>query len=117
MGFLSRETSVQALNKLLDQERKAILEGDYGRLEKLLAKKERLLQAAADTPGNRADLMALDAKAKRNAQLLTAAARGVKAAQHRLSALKSGAAALNTYGPGGSLTSLSRTDSAMTRKA
>lgn len=96
---MSRSDPVAALERLLEQERAALLSGDLAQLPKFIAGKERLLllleQAAA-----RPDAAALDrlrARAMANQLLLDAALRGVRAARARLETARSGGPALSTY--------------------
>jgi hypothetical protein len=82
------------LEDLLDAVRDALVAGDFAALAQLGDN----IDALADTPpeADRAAARRLRAKAERNARLLQAAARGVKAALGRLSDIASGPT-LTTY--------------------
>lgn len=79
------------LDDLLDQAAAALLAGDLPALAALAQRIE-----AADLPGDRASVARLQGKAQRNARLLEAAMRGVKAARLRVAEITSGPT-LTTY--------------------
>jgi hypothetical protein len=80
-----------ALETLLDQTAEALLRGDLAALPELT---EAI--GAATPPHDRISAERLRAKAERNARLLQAAARGVKAARARFADITSGPV-LTTY--------------------
>lgn len=80
-----------ALETLLDQTAEALLRGDLAALPGLTEAIE-----AATPPRDQPSAERLRAKAERNARLLQAAARGVKAAKARLADITSGPV-LTTY--------------------
>jgi hypothetical protein len=96
---------------LLDQMHRAILCADFA----ILAQLTPQLEAAMPAPGpgqNPRILAGIKSRAERNALCLTAAARGVRAAQRRLAELQNRDQGFSTYdgrgkkanhGPGGSL--------------
>ena len=100
-------TAAEALDDLLEQERRLILDGRIVGLTGTTALKERLLVRLAeqtDTP----QLVRLRAKAERNQALLAAASRGLKAAGERLAALSTTSNPLRTYGADGAALDLPR---------
>lgn len=79
------------LDDLLDQTAAALLAGDLSALAALAPRIE-----ATDLPGDRASAERVLAKAQRNARLLDAAMRGVKAARLRMTEITHGST-LTTY--------------------
>jgi hypothetical protein len=79
------------LEALLDQAAKALLAGDFAVLSDLAPRIE-----SASPPHDRSLLVRLQAKAERNARLLDAALRGVKAARLRAAEIARGPT-LTTY--------------------
>ena len=79
------------LEQLLDQAAQALLAGDLAALAALAPRIE-----SADLPQDRVTAERLRAKAQRNARLLEAAARGVKAARLRVTEITRGPT-LTTY--------------------
>lgn len=77
-----------ALEDLLDQAHQALLTGDLAALDRIGARLESL--AAPPMAPDRATADRLRAKAERNARLLQAAGRGVKAALGRLAEIAEG---------------------------
>ncbi|MES2813552.1 MAG: hypothetical protein V4720_01505 [Pseudomonadota bacterium] len=82
---------MSALEDLLDQAAEALLAGDLSGLAGLTPRIE-----SAGLPQDLATAQRLQAKAQRNARLLEAATRGVKAARLRLAEIKRGPM-LTTY--------------------
>ena len=80
------------LEDLLDQAAAALLSGDLAALARLTPALESASPAAPD----RASAERLQQKAQRNARLLEAATRGVKAARHRVAEITRGPT-LTTY--------------------
>jgi len=91
--------SLEALDRMLDQEHDALLAGNLQGVLELSAQKEKLLRRlAGDSAGmNAAGVAVVKDKAARNAALLGAARRGVAAARDRLQQIKTGGTVLNTY--------------------
>lgn len=93
------DEALSALEGLLDVERHAIRNGEFGGLDQLAAKKSALLDRISAS-GPRPDAGALDRlriKADANQRLLAAALRGVRAAQRRLDMIRRASRSLNTY--------------------
>jgi len=82
-----------ALEDLLDRAAEALLTGDLAALDALAP---RLEAAAAEPPADRTAAERVQQKALRNARLLEAAGRGVKAARNRLAEITRGST-LTTY--------------------
>lgn len=80
------------LETLLDQTATALLAGDLAALARLAPE----IEAALDAPPDRASAERLQWKAQRNARLLEAASRGVKAARLRMTEITRGPT-LTTY--------------------
>lgn len=107
----------RALDRLLDQERAAILAQDFDRLAKIIPEKERILTLVAQQGLHGPLASSLRSKAERNAALLVSASKGIKAASARLAQLRAGPAPLSTYGPEGARLSMGKTPLTMERKA
>ena len=82
------------LRRLLEEEHRILVAGRLSDLDGLVARKEALLRALPETPPDQ--LKGLARLADRNARLLVAAGRGVKAALHQVKDARSGGA-LRTY--------------------
>lgn len=95
---------LHALDDLLDQAREAVLAGDFPALARLAPALE--LEAGRLPRQDRETAARLLRKAERNASLLTAAGRGVKAALSRLDAIAAGPT-LATYDAQGRKAALS----------
>ncbi|WP_333816102.1 hypothetical protein [Tabrizicola sp.] len=80
------------LESLLDQAAAALTQGDLAALARLTPE----IEAARIAPPDRASAERLQAKARRNARLLEAATRGVKAARLRMAEITRGPT-LTTY--------------------
>ena len=93
---------VTRLERLLREERDALLMGKLEALSELADRKDRLAEALAHTgarfPPER--LRALDGAAEENARLLEAARTGLTAAHERIAAIRAGAP-LETYDAAG----------------
>lgn len=80
--------------QLLDQVYEAMLRSDYGALPALGARLEAVLHGPALAE---ADLQLIRHKADRNAAVLLAAQRGIKAARRRLADVRTATGSLVTY--------------------
>lgn len=98
--------TIRDLEGLLDAEREALLAGDFGRLAELVARKEALVQKLGDADAGNDALRALRARAERNAELLTAAGRGIRSVLRRLAEIRSANGPLKTYGKDGTAQTL-----------
>lgn len=81
---------------LLDQAYAALLKSDLTALPGLAAQLEQELQHGAQSYGE-ADLRAIRLKADRNAVVLLAAQRGIRAARRRVAEIRAAASGLVTY--------------------
>ncbi len=98
----NQAVTITELNELLDAEREALLQGDLESLNDLLVPKETLIAAMRDVPQTDLSAMqALDQKVKRNQLLLDGAMEGIRAVAQRMSQLREGRGALETYGADG----------------
>jgi flagellar biosynthesis/type III secretory pathway chaperone len=97
--------ATDALEDLLDHERRMILAGQIDDLARGTRQKEQLISRLSNLRDDRA-LARVRAKAERNQALLAAAARGLKAARARIGQIASGGAPLRTYGCDGAATDL-----------
>lgn len=89
--------------RLLDQERKVLLEGPLGDLPAIGEKREALLAEllAEGTELPAAFLAALKSRAERNRRLILASLDGVRAAEARIARIDAAQGALRTYSPEG----------------
>jgi hypothetical protein len=101
-----------ALETLLDQTRDAVLAGDIAALADLAPQVEA---EAGDLRLDASAVRRLQEKAARNAQLLQAATRGIRAAQDRLEEISSGPT-LTTYDARGKRAAIAPPSPAMPRR-
>lgn len=106
-----------ALIDLLDRERDAILAGRFDILERLVTEKERLAGGLAGQSGTAPTLSMVKRKSDRNAGLLEAMQRGVRAAIGGLEAARNGPAPLATYSETGQRTTMTGGRPTMQRRA
>ncbi|MDR9393266.1 MAG: flagellar biosynthesis protein FlgN [Roseovarius sp.] len=98
MTHRSRQNAADRLDRLLDRERAALLEGDLTAIAGFADTKESLVAAlGADPETARGSLPALQRKMARNQSLLEAAAQGIRKVADRLSAVESVRTSLQTY--------------------
>lgn len=83
-----RSGTLRALQLLLDQEYEALLTGSLDRIAPMTATKEKLLQQLPTKGASPKELVAISRAIARNQALLTAASKGVKAAEAGLATLK-----------------------------
>ena len=89
---------LDALNGLLDAERRALLAGDLDALSDLLKDKEELIEAMNAARHHDADgLRRLDAKVQRNQLLLDGALEGIRSVASRVAELRKLRHSLETY--------------------
>jgi hypothetical protein len=82
--------------QVLDQVYAAMLISDYGALPALTAELEKALQRQAK-PSTEAEVQMIRRKAERNAAVLLAAQRGIKAARRRLADIRASSSSFVTY--------------------
>jgi len=116
---MSDDINLDALDKLLDAERIALLEGDLVKLTEMLPTKEALMNALneegqTDLPA----LVELDGKVRRNQLLLDGALEGIREVANRMSALRKMRSSLETYGSDGKKRNIEvATDHSVERRA
>lgn len=93
-------TAAQALEDLLDRERELILAGKIAELSRIQRHKERLLSRLATQKNGRL-LTRIRQRAERNQTLLTASARGLKAARKRIESFTVTSTPMRTYSADG----------------
>lgn len=120
MGLFKPTRMDEALERLLDRERHAILAGRLEALPPIAAEKGRMLSLLTQSHGGAQPLEQLRRKADRNQQLLLATARGIRTVSRRLEALKAqqtGRAGFATYDQGGRSAQLTPGKSQFERRA
>lgn len=96
------ENGVAALGSLLEEERKALLSGDFERVAILLPAKETLIEEVSrEGSAEPSSLRSLSDKVTHNQRLLTGAADGIRTVTERLTALRRVRDSLETYGADG----------------
>jgi flagellar biosynthesis/type III secretory pathway chaperone len=109
-----RYTEIEAL---LDDERAALLAGDFTALPGLAERKEALLEDLAGSEPARGTLAALRGRAERNAELLAAASRGVRTVVRRIADIRDANGPLKTYGEDGRHRTLGSVSGALEKRA
>jgi len=117
MALFNLTSAAEALEDLLDRERSLIKSGRIDAVVRLGHEKERLLGRLSRHPDGADILRRLQSTAERNQALLTAAARGIKAAANRLETIRAGQPGLRTYGRDGAATDLARRRSGIDKQA
>lgn len=96
MTYETKEIS--QLDKVLEEERTLLLQGDLGALGTLLPVKEQLVELFLEnSKTNREQIAPLESKLRRNQLLLDGALDGIRAVTVRLAALRQVHTALDTY--------------------
>lgn len=98
MSDLKPQNLIDDLDQILDRERRALMTGDLGKLEDLLAKKENIiakLNAASDL--EREALEPVHNKMSRNQHLLDSAMEGIRAVAARMAELRRIRKGLDVY--------------------
>lgn len=102
MTSSKKVSSTSTLTDLLNQEHKALLEGDLDQVTKLFATKEALFdQICVDPPNDIGEMRKLEKKIKRNHLLLDGALEGIRRVADRMTALKRVQTSIDTYGADG----------------
>ncbi len=92
------EADIDALEDLLDAERKALLAGKLDDVSRLHGRKERLIGALSEhAPIEGANFEGLSEKVKRNQILLNSALSGIRSVTQRLNAIRRVRQSLETY--------------------
>ncbi|WP_264211900.1 flagellar biosynthesis protein FlgN [Leisingera thetidis] len=93
---------IDELDQILDRERAALMAGDLGKLEELLAKKEKVIgKLNAVTELERGALEQVQSKVSRNQQLLDSAMDGIRAVAARMAELRRIRKGLDVYDQAG----------------
>jgi len=92
------QSTIGALDTLLDAERRALLDGDLDLISSLMKEKESLIETLnAQEEIDRAELEELNTKVKRNQDLLNSALDGIRTVARRLATMRRIRASLDTY--------------------
>jgi len=102
MTDTSPQDLIDALDILLDDERKAVLSGNLDSMAELLERKEDLIDTLAEIDASQATpIYELQTKLARNQMLLNGALQGIRRASARLAAVRKVRRTLETYGEDG----------------
>jgi len=97
-GGQDPESVIEALHFLLDREGEQLRRADFSALERQGVEKDRLIELLDQrVHGNSAGLEGLRDHARRNAALMMASLRGVRAARRRFDLLRKVQTSLNVY--------------------
>jgi len=96
MQLFKRRDALDALEDLLDRERRILLQGNYESLARMMAEKERLLKSVTASRSLGA-MAALKRKVERNQAMLMAASKGIRAVTDSLSRHEKTDDSLQTY--------------------
>jgi len=95
------QDTARALDVLLEEERKALLNGEFSKFEELIARKEALIELLVEAPDTAETMTSLASRMTRNQDLLSTALDGVRSVAHRLSELRKVRGSLDTYDKSG----------------
>lgn len=95
------DSRLREAERLLDEERRALMDGDLAALAGLVERKEALAHLLSGSDVSRERLAVLKVKAERNAELLAASARGVRTVIRRIGEIRDANGPLRTYGRDG----------------
>jgi len=89
---------IDELDQILDRERSALMAGDLGKMEELLAKKEKAISKLNSvTELERESLAQVQSKVSRNQQLLDSAMDGIRSVAARMAELRRIRRGLDVY--------------------
>jgi len=117
MTLFKALNTLDALEDLLERERRLILTGDLDPLARLAPEKSRLLERMARAGGTAQAFERLRRKTERNQDLLLAAARGIRSAAARLTSPNPVQAPLRTYDRSGQAQTLSQSRSSLEKRS
>lgn len=101
------QTTIDSLDDLLDEERRALLAGNLGEIARLHTRKEQLIDALNQLHAdNSINLEPLNSKLLRNQSLLNTALTGIRSVAQRLAAIRRVRQSLDTYDSRGRKTSV-----------
>ncbi|MFY9237854.1 MAG: flagellar protein FlgN [Roseovarius sp.] len=107
MTVETSQTLIDTLDDLLEEERKALLDGDLDAIGRLLSRKEALIDALnALTPAGQPNLTRLQGKVSRNQALLDGALEGIRKVAARMAAFRKIRKTLETYDQSGRKTTI-----------
>lgn len=111
IGSLLSSSRYERILRLLDQERRVILDGPLAALRPLVDKREALVEEllAGQPELPEAFLAALKARAERNSRLLLASIAGVKSAEAQIARMDDARDQLRTYSAAGAPVEVRRT--------
>jgi flagellar biosynthesis/type III secretory pathway chaperone len=110
IGSLMPSTRYDRVLRLLDRERKVLLDGPLGELAALVERREALVAelVAEERALPAAFLAAVKARAERNGRLIRAAIEGVRAAAAQVAAIDAAEGRLRTYSADGAPVEVAR---------
>ncbi len=113
------EATLEQVNRLLDSERKALIEGRIDQLAELAERKQELAADLERLEGlSQQNLREMRQKARRNERLLQSALEGIRSVTARLEALRQVREGLETYDSSGNKTRItSFRDARMEKRA
>jgi flagellar biosynthesis/type III secretory pathway chaperone len=111
------EVTVGDVERVLDDERAALIAGDLPALAEIVERKEVLVRGLASGEIPRARLAGLKARAERNEELLGAAAKGVRTVIRRVAEIRDANGPLKTYGRDGTQQMLGSAASSLEKRA
>jgi flagellar biosynthesis/type III secretory pathway chaperone len=100
--YVKAQDVIDTLDKILEQERDALMSGDLDAIPKLLEQKEALFDQLQDVRvEERGHLEVLHSKVTRNQALLDSALRGIRSVSERMATLRRVRKTLETYDSAG----------------
>lgn len=117
MALFKSLSVLDALEDLLERERRMILSGSIDDLARLTPEKTRLLSRMAGAAGTAQTFDRVRQKADRNQELLAAVARGVKSVARKLEAMQGVREPLKTYDRTGQARDLSGRTSSFEKRS
>lgn len=106
-----------ALLKLLDEERAALLRGDYADLDRLAPSKQKLLARIGESALSEQNMQRVAHAVRRNQSLLAAAIDGMRAAKGRIDGMRQQRSSFSTYDKSGHRQLIDTKRSVVERKA
>lgn len=105
------------VERLLDDEHAALLSGDLAALPGIVERKEQLAQSLTKEGLPEGALATLRTKSEHNAELLAAAAKGVRTVLRRVTEIRDANGPLKTYGQDGRQQTLGSTGGSLEKRA
>lgn len=106
---------IAALEDVLRMERNALLNGDLDQIPMIVERKQQVFETLEGA--DRARLAGLMQLAEDNQQLVSAALKGIRAAQLRLSQIRNAASSLESYDKNGQARTIGAETSSLERRA